>query len=317
MNKIFLTLILLSLLPGCVRINIDEGRVFQPQPIARKANTVDEMYLEWDDVFARASNYTFTNNINNDHSEIKITKEDFVPVELRHGFWADGQIAVTEFTTGEAGRPLVVHCGGNASDRYNSGTFFGLKVTPYADLIIFDYPGYGDSPGVPSAKSFEDMLEVLAIELNARQAGSHRPVILWGYSLGGFVCANLLEKLDRTDGIIIESSANDARNAAKHLTPSLLRPFVRINLSDSLADYDNVEVLKNYRGRVLVLAGMKDGVLPAKLSRQLVEGLRESGVVVDYHEFANGNHANLATLETYSPVLKTFFTILKQSKPTP
>lgn len=300
-------------LAGCVGITFDEARVFQPQPVANKANSVEEMFIEWEDVFERASNYTFTNNINNDHSTVRITKDDFIPAKLEHGFWAEGSIAVTEFSLeSDAGRdesrPLVVHCGGNASDRYNSGTFFGLKVIPYADLIIFDYPGYGDSPGTPSAESFEMMVDNLATELNKKRAQSDRPLILWGYSLGGFVCAELATAIERVDGIIIESSASEAHSASRQLVPALLRPFLRVRLSPTLSAYDNVAALMTYQGEVLVLGGAEDGILPAKLSRALVQGLEDKGVSVTYHEFENGNHANLPTLDDYSDVLGSFFT---------
>ena len=303
-------------LGGCISINVDEARVFKPQPIANKANTGEEMHIEWEDVFERASNYTFTNDINNDRSTIKITKDDFVPVSLRHGFWADGAIAITEFTSKKvssnaADRPLVVHCGGNSSDRYNSGTFFGLKVTPYANLIIFDYPGYGDSPGTPSAQSFETMIDNLASELNERRAKNDRPLILWGYSLGGFVCAELLGRVDKVDAIIIESSANNAQDAARQLVPAILRPFARVRLSPTLAAYDNVEALRTYQGNVLVLAGAKDGILPARFSRELVAGLEANATSVTYHEFPDGNHANLPTLDAYSAVLHSFFKMVK------
>ena len=310
----------LGILTGCVGVTVDEARVFQPQPVANKANTTEEMYIEWQDVFERASNYTFTNNINNDHSTIRISKEDFIPAELRHGFWADGTIAVTEFSTtsfekSAPDRPLVVHCGGNSSDRYNSGTFFGLKVLPYADLVIFDYPGYGDSPGTPSAESFEALIDNLGSELNDRRAQTNRPLILWGYSLGGFVCAELLGAIDKVDAIIIESSAHDAKGAARQLVPAILRPFLRVRLSPTLSTYNNVDALRGYQGSVLVLAGADDGILPSKLSQELVDGLREREVSVTYHEFADGNHANLPTLDAYTEVLDQFFSQWRNGDP--
>lgn len=294
-------------LAGCIGIAVDEARVFQPQPIANKAKTVEEMHIDFEDVFTRPGNYTFTNNINSDHSTIRLFEDDFIAADLRHGFWADGTIAVTEFITGRPDKPLVVHCGGNSSDRYGFGAFFGLKVLPYADLVIFDYPGFGDSPGVPSAQSFEAMVAHLAGELNARSVQYDRPIILWGYSLGGFVCSELLQSITRVDAIIIESSASSAKSASRHLVPRILRPFLKVHLSPTLADYDNVEALKNFKGQIVVLAGAEDGILPATLSRELVAGLEELGVAVTYHEFAGGNHANLPTLGEYKATLSALF----------
>lgn len=307
-----LAAVTLGLLTACVGIHIGEARVFQPQPVDNKAASVDEMHIEFQEMFERPSNILFELGINKDEATIRIPQDEFISADLQHGYWADGTIAVTEITrqfdgVTPAHRPLVVHCGGNASDRYNSGALFGLKVLPYADLIVLDYPGYGDSPGSPSADSFQQMVTNLADELNSRQVVNDRPLILWGYSLGGFVCAELATAVDQVDAVIIESSARDARRASRQLVPALLRPFVRVHLSPTLADFDNVRALQNYAGPVLVLAGAEDSILPAKLSRSLVQGLRQEGANVEYHEFAGGNHVNLPSLKPYQETLREFF----------
>lgn len=303
----------LALLASCVGISIDEASVFRPPPVANKAEHVDDMYIEWQDVFERPSNFTFTNNINNDHATIRITKDEFVPTKVTHGFWANGTIAVTEMSASSTDRPLVIHCGGNASDRYGFGALFGLKIIPYADLVIFDYPGYGDSPGKPSASSFEEMLDNLAEEIHLRR-DPERPLVLWGYSLGGFVCAELSKSVTGVDAVVIESSAKDARSAARELVPWLIRPFVKLRLSPSLSSYNNASALMDFEGQVLVLAGQQDGILPSTLSEALVTELRSAGVAVSYQEFPDGNHANLATLPAFRRALDAFFSDLEVSQ---
>lgn len=257
-----------TFLSGCT-ITVDESLVFQPLDGPERVTDPELMSIQFEKVFMEPANFSLSGSINQDQAHFSRTKEEFVPVEVRHDLWADGTIAVTEFVTGVEDAPLVVHCGGNASDRYHFGTLFGLKVTPHADLLIFDYPGYGDSPGEPSAEAFEAMTRTSAGVLDEKQVGTDRSLVLWGYSLGGFVCARLAQQVSEADAIIIESSGKNAEGAARYLVPKLLRPFVRVRLAPSLASYDNAEALAGYEHPVLVLSGTEDGILPVELSRDL------------------------------------------------
>ena len=102
----------------------------------------------------------FRPNVSNQRSQVEpltIDKEDQLPssVTLKHQRITTtiGSIAVT-FAETKSER-LVVHCGGNASDRKSDGAAYLTKTMSFGDVIMFDYPGYGDSEGSPNAVDFE------------------------------------------------------------------------------------------------------------------------------------------------------------------
>src|SRR5262245_44651944 len=67
--------------------------------------------------------------------------------ELLHFSKAGRQTGVMHVRAANAkpGEPLIVHCGGNASDTIKGGVYFTDKILPWGELIMWDYPGYGHS----------------------------------------------------------------------------------------------------------------------------------------------------------------------------
>ena len=236
------------------------------------------------------------------------------PVELRNGFIGEGagRVAWTYFMRPAAlssatthVRPLVVHCAGNAGDRYNSGGDYAAKALPFADVLVFDYPGYGDTPGPASAGTFEAASRVLSDYVVSQT--QHRKLVLWGHSLGGFVCSRLAETIPSADGLILETTAPNAAAVAKAWTPIYARPFIRAQVAPSLAGYDVVGSAAQLKGPVLVLGATKDEVLPVTLARQIADSLKSRNANVTYYEFAQAKHMNVPAQAEFNGVIATFF----------
>ncbi|HVK80575.1 MAG TPA: hypothetical protein VM915_08170, partial [Verrucomicrobiae bacterium] len=89
-------------------VRIDETDVFRPQAHAAPARTAAEM-SRWPE------------------AELRQRAPDVV---VRHGFVGEGaaRIAYTLIARPGEDRPLVVSCGGNASDRYNAGLYYVRKA---------------------------------------------------------------------------------------------------------------------------------------------------------------------------------------------
>ena len=191
------------------------------------------------------------------------------------------RIAVTE-----ARRPgasaVFLHCGGNASDRPSEGAFYARKLLPLGDALLWDYPGYGDSAGTPDAASIEAAGGDLLQWAERRAAG--RPLILWGHSLGGFVCAQLASRSDAVDAVVLEATARNVDEVAKAWKPWWLP--ARIRPDASLRTFDTATALKNFPGPVVIIGAERDGVLPVELHRSLADALPEA----EYVEVADGNH---------------------------
>lgn len=286
MKRIGLIAILAALAACSVRI--DERSVFRPEAHPAPAQTAAEL-SRW---------------------PLQELRETIPDAEARHGFLGAGdeRIAYTLVTRESApaapDRPLVVYCGGNASDRYNSGVFYALKALPYGDVLLFDYPGYGDSPGQPNAQSFGVMaprVSALAVEL----AGD-RPLVFWGHSLGGFVCSRLARDTPETDGVILETTARNAAEVGQAWRP-WFAPMMRIEIEPSLGGYDVAGALAHVEAPILVLGGRRDPTLPVRLSRSLAQALRDEGANVTYVEFPRANHVNVSRQPDFPATASSFF----------
>lgn len=293
-------------LTGCT-VTIDESTVFRPEPRDSVPNGLD--FLE--NVFTTPTNVTITSDANGEKARIFRSQADFVPADVTHDSLKIGEdrIAYTLIARSDPSRPVIVYCGGNAADRYNSGTGYALEAIPYGDVILFDYPGYGDSTGTPSAASFAAMIAPVS-RFAASQAGE-RPLVFWGHSLGGFVCAELAVATPEADGLIFEASARNADEVARAWTPRFAGPFVRLDIAPSLAGYDNAAAAAAFGKPVLVLGGEDDRTLPVRLSRRLAEATQAQGGEVRYIEFPDGNHINLAQQPGFTPAVSAYFNDLR------
>jgi pimeloyl-ACP methyl ester carboxylesterase len=235
-------------------------------------------------------------------------------VIYRNGFIGEGvgRVAWTMFTAvGADGkevndqRPLVVHCAGNAGDRYNSGGDYASKAITNADVFVFDYPGYGDTPGPANAANFEASSTALTSYIGTLAA--NRPLVFWGHSLGGFVCARLAAATPQADGLVLETTAPNAQAVAKAWTPSYARLIVRTQVVPSLASYDVVALAAQVKGPVLVLGAAKDGVLPVTLARQVADGLKSAKANITYKEFPQARHEDVPKQTGFNETIADFF----------
>lgn len=273
------------LLAGCGNVRIDEQTVFRPQSRMAPAETVAEME-RWPAAELHA-----------EYDELRV----------QHGFVGDGgeRIAYTHLKRGGTNRPLVVVCGGNAADRYNSGPAYARRVLADADVLLFDYPGYGDSAGAPSAEALTRAARQVAAL--AAQLRGERPLIYWGQSLGGFVCSTMAGASPDADGVVLETTARSAAEVAAAWTPWYAAPFVSVEVADSLAAYDVAGALRGFRGPILVLGARRDDTLPVELSRSLHAALQAQGARATYVELRVAGHNDAPSDPAFAPAVQGFF----------
>jgi len=263
-NRIVLALASLAL-AACVTVEINEESVFQPPAPPQRAAGEGPLDLK--------------------------NQQTLVGVRVRHGFIGDGaaRIAYTLAEAGPRDRPLFVHCGGNASDRYRAGVIYASKVLHWGDVLLFDYPGYGDSAGVANLASFTAMLDRVGALASAQANG--RPLIFWGHSLGGMVCAGIAGRTPAAGAMIFEASARNAAGA---------------RVDDRLARFDSIEALRPMQGPVLILAGARDRTLPVRLNRAFAAAARDSRPGVDYVEFSDAGHTDIPLAQGFEAAITAF-----------
>lgn len=114
---------------------------------------------------------------------------------------------------------FVVMFHGNAQNM--SAHIFNLLwlAKTNADILTFDYRGYGLSEGMPYPKGIvEDGLKALQIAYTKFKAGKYKHFIIYGQSLGGMVALRALQETTFNSEInllVLDSTFRDPQQVAK------------------------------------------------------------------------------------------------------
>lgn len=293
-------------LSGCLTFQIGEGSVFVPRP-APKAATLADMRVLGEEGFERVGAGARPPMVS-DPVQFRAPDGAVLTARIAHDFLTDPasglRLGTTFISVETKGRPLIVHCSGNAGLRYDDAVGYAAKALPFGDVLQFDYPGYGDSSGIARAADFEAATQLMAADAAARAADG-RPLIFWGHSLGGFVCARMAASVATTDAMIFETSARNADEVATRWRPWFL-PMVNFVPAPGLAGYDNATVLRDFAGPVLVMAAGRDRTLPPDLAAALAEALQAQGNKVTYVYFAEADHLGVPYAPAFRGVISDF-----------
>ena len=164
----------------------------------------------------------------------------------------------------------VLYFGGNLSHVEDSLPFMLKNIgSCNVNLVSFDYRGYGRTLGVPDIKNMqEDALKIY----DAMRAKTTGKLVVHGHSMGSFATGFIAEQR-QPDGIILETTASNVRDMVSLSTPWYAKPFVSINIQDSLQQVDNIRAMSHYQGPALVLTAEKDKLTPAELGQKVYEAI--------------------------------------------
>jgi pimeloyl-ACP methyl ester carboxylesterase len=291
---------------GCMEVVVDETTVFAPVAFDAALAQQTNEFVAGESGFGAADRWAAAWDNRVQRGLLTAPAPAFVVSEIEHGrIPGRTSLAWSMITREGPNRPRVVRCGGNASTRQKTGFVYTVTAIDHADVLLFDYPGSGETGGEVSAPRFVEMRDELVGFVREKAAG--RQLILWGHSLGGFVCSGLAELLPETDGVILETTARNAAEVARAWTPWYAGPFVRIKIEEGLKAYDNANALKAFKGPVLVLGATQDKTLPVQLARSMNRALEELGLNVEYVEFKDGGHSNLPGQPGFADAISAFF----------
>lgn len=165
------------------------------------------------------------------------------------------------------GRPVVLYFGGNAANRLYRTLEVQALTEAGADVLIFDYRGYGDSPGEPSEEGLaRDARAVwrFATETNKIEA---RRIVLYGESLGGGVAVRLASELSLNKtppaGVILRSTFNSLIDAAASHFPFIPVRWLLIDRFPSDQRIGDVTC------PMLQFHGQRDTIVPFRLGQKL------------------------------------------------
>ena len=187
---------------------------------------------------------------------------------------------------------VILWCHGNAgniSDRYEK--LIEMLTLP-ADILIFDYRGYGRSEGKPSEEGLYIDTRAAWNYLVKDRDYPPEQIVLYGNSLGGVPAIELAGKVPAT-GLIVESSFTSIPDMAAVMMPFIPNFLIRTRM-DSIGKIPLVACPK------LFIHSPIDEVVPYKLGRRLFETAKKPK---EFYEVPNARHN-----ETYIVGGQQYFT---------
>lgn len=220
-----------------------------------------------------------------------------IPYPTEEGFFSDTLGNQIHYWYSSSSKPIgkVLFFHGNAQNLSAHFMMLAWLLDHHYDLMIFDYPGYGKSSGVPTPESTVRS-GVAAIE-KANQFNPHLPLILYGQSLGGQILqksVNLTHKIDYKM-ILLEGTFSSYKSVARnilerHWLTWLFQPIGWIVMSDSWAGDPALISPKP----IYIIHGKEDAVVPYEQGIQLYNKALSPKVFLPIEK---GGHGNLYHIE--------------------
>lgn len=136
-------------------------------------------------------------------------------------------------------------------------------------LLIVEYPGYGRSAGSPSQESISETFTRAYDKLAAHPDVDPARIVFFGRSLGGGAVCDLVAKRPAAALILMSCFTSVRSFAIRYLAPSFL-------IRDP---FDNLAVVRDYSGPVLVIHGRFDEIIPFGHGKALHEAARNGKMI--------------------------------------
>ena len=163
------------------------------------------------------------------------------------------------------GAKAVLVCNGNGGDRSMRAPLAVALQRAGLSVLLFDYRGYGGNPGSPTEEGLAADARAAARRL--AQLG-HESIAYFGESLGAAVAVGLA--IERPPAaLVLRSPFTSLPDVAAVHYPFL--PVRRLLLDR----YPSIDRIAAVGAPLLVIAGDRDGIVPAELSKRLYDAARE------------------------------------------
>lgn len=199
--------------------------------------------------------------------------------------------------------PTLLYFGGNQQAVDGSINMLARRFPDMGlNVYYFDRRGQGRNSGTPTVETTADDALLVYDYVDQRTQG---PLILLGFSLGGFETAHVTTKR-AVDAIILAATATNVDDYVQAVMPWYAKPFIDVEVDDALRGIDNGENLSGYEGPTLLLAGERDRQAPPELTEKLHEispsKNRQMLIIEDAH------HNSLLYKEETKEAIRRFLT---------
>jgi alpha-beta hydrolase superfamily lysophospholipase len=162
-------------------------------------------------------------------------------------------------------RPVAsaVFCHGNTGNLTTSADVIPHLLAAGINVLSFDYRGFGRSSGIPSINGVVSD-GVTAARFHDTIRPKSLPSILYGYSLGGAVAAQVIKR-HAFAGLILQSTFTSLPKLARVHFPRFPMHLFTGDL------FDTLNVMRCLTVPLLVVHGGADEVVPCSMARELYE----------------------------------------------
>jgi hypothetical protein len=151
-------------------------------------------------------------------------------------------------------RRVILVCHGNAGNISHRLPLCRLLLETGASVLVFDYRGYGRSPGHPGEEN--TCRDAQAACQWLRQKGfAATNIIAYGESLGGGVAAELALR-EPLGGLILQSTFTSVPDLGAELYP-----WLPVRLAGAI-QYDTLHKLPHMKTPVLIMHSRQDNIVP-------------------------------------------------------
>ncbi len=162
----------------------------------------------------------------------------------------------------------ALYCHGNTGNLTNPAHLMPHLLDSGINILLFDYRGYGRSTGTATMSGVvEDTLAAARYHDTIRP--KRLPTILYGFSLGGAIAAQVIRR-HPFDGMILQSTFTKLQDVAKVAYPRL--PIHLLSGSG----FDTVGAIRDLRVPLLILHGTEDPACPCWMADVLYEACGSS-----------------------------------------
>ena len=172
------------------------------------------------------------------------------------------------------GKPTFLVSMGNTGSLKNIAGYYLPLMQAGNGLLMYEYPGYGSTPGVPSQDTCVNTAQKAFDHLvTTEHLTPKKDIILYGNSLGGAVSLQLVDALAKKGiqpkALILESTltrtSDVVQHAIKQWLPSWLFPLHKFVQSP----FPSVDVIADYKGPLLIMHGTEDNLMPKAMGAEL------------------------------------------------
>jgi uncharacterized protein len=194
-------------------------------------------------------------------------QEIVIPISSGHlkGWWIPADPHRVKDSTSPK---VILFLGGAAGNKsHYLDRVEGLRQLGFS-LLLFDYRGYGESPGdFPSETQLYKDSQAAWDYLIQQQKIPPQQIFLYGESLGGAIALDLAVKHPQAAGAIVQSSFTSMRDIARWRGFDWLFP-VDLLLTQK---FNSIAKVRSLKIPVLFIHGTADDVVPFKMGQRLFD----------------------------------------------